>query len=465
LGLLVGLCLLLFADVAAAQEAEPQEPAAQGIIIDVSAPEEALLGEPVEITASLRNAADGTPVVGEVVVFLADATFSGVSGELELGRATTNTIGVATLTREFTTTRIHNLRVVHDEVGSVPESASLEVMVTGEQLFSSEAGVSIPGVGGWVVVVVIGTVWGVMIGAAFWVVALSRAKEWEPATSPSGDAYAAESAAPEEEPIFNLAIAVTATMVVVAVGLVVLLIRSPDTHSNLNPEGYDRTPVAYVEASYLYPGLGAATLTGDPASDGQVLFVSAGCAGCHGIDAEGTTAASSPAGVTRDWLGQVVRAGLGGVMPSFSVGELSDGDLDSIHAFLDLAATRLPDSESEGNATAVTTTTVELAAEDSDAGSNGGASPTFSSDVLPIFEASCTGCHGGAGGWTATDYESVLNTGEHAPTVVAGSVDDSLLAAKVTGTQTVGSQMPPAQLLPEDQIAIITDWIAGGTPE
>jgi mono/diheme cytochrome c family protein len=152
-------------------------------------------------------------------------------------------------------------------------------------------------------------------------------------------------------------------------------------------------------------------------------------------------------------------------MPSFSVGELTDGDLDSIHAFLDLAATRLPDSESEGNAAAVTTTTVGPAAEDSDAGSNGGAPPTFSNDVLPIFEASCTGCHGGAGGWTATDYESVLNTGEHAPTVVAGNVEDSLLAAKVTGTQTVGSQMPPAQLLPEDQIAIITDWIAGGTPE
>ena len=152
-------------------------------------------------------------------------------------------------------------------------------------------------------------------------------------------------------------------------------------------------------------------------------------------------------------------------MPSFSAGELTDGDLDSIHDFLELAAAELPGPGPEGDSAAATTTTVGPGAEDSAAASNGEDSLTFTSDVLPIFKASCTGCHGSAGGWTATDYESVLNTGEHAPVVVAGSAEDSLLAAKVAGTQTVGSQMPPGQLLPADQIATITDWIIGGALE
>jgi mono/diheme cytochrome c family protein len=56
--------------------------------------------------------------------------------------------------------------------------------------------------------------------------------------------------------------------------------------------------------------------------------------------------------------------------------------------------------------------------------------PSFSADVMPILEAKCTVCHGTLGGWDATSYESIMNTGDNAPVVIPGNVDQSLLAQK-----------------------------------
>jgi hypothetical protein len=39
---------------------------------------------------------------------------------------------------------------------------------------------------------------------------------------------------------------------------------------------------------------------------------------------------------------------------------------------------------------------------------------------------------------------------------------NSLLAQKMTDTQSVGDIMPPAGLLPDDEIQFILDWIAEG---
>jgi mono/diheme cytochrome c family protein len=91
--------------------------------------------------------------------------------------------------------------------------------------------------------------------------------------------------------------------------------------------------------------------------------------------------------------------------------------------------------------------------------------PSFAADVMPIFQANCAVCHGSLGGWDASSYESVMSSGNNAPTVIAGDVDSSLLAQKVRGTQTQGTMMPPSGLLPEDEIQIILDWIAAGAPD
>ncbi len=97
-----------------------------------------------------------------------------------------------------------------------------------------------------------------------------------------------------------------------------------------------------------------------------------------------------------------------------------------------------------------------------------GAPPSFSEQILPLFEAKCSLCHNQQtrlGGWDASSYEAVMTTGDHAPTVTPGDAAASLLSQKVSGAQAQGDIMPPAGLLPEDEIQLIVDWIAAGAPE
>jgi mono/diheme cytochrome c family protein len=84
---------------------------------------------------------------------------------------------------------------------------------------------------------------------------------------------------------------------------------------------------------------------------------------------------------------------------------------------------------------------------------------SFAADVMPIFEAECAVCHGSLGGWDASSYEAVMTTGNNAPTVIPGDPENSLLAQKMLGTQTIGGIMPPSGLLSEEEIQIILDWI------
>ena len=91
--------------------------------------------------------------------------------------------------------------------------------------------------------------------------------------------------------------------------------------------------------------------------------------------------------------------------------------------------------------------------------------PTFAADVLPIFEAKCTSCHGTSGGWTASSYTSVMTTGTHGPVVKPGDATNSLLVQKLQGTQQIGSLMPPSGKLSDAEIKIILDWINAGALE
>jgi len=91
--------------------------------------------------------------------------------------------------------------------------------------------------------------------------------------------------------------------------------------------------------------------------------------------------------------------------------------------------------------------------------------PTFNADILPIFQQSCTMCHGTLGGWDATSYQKVMTTGDHAPVVIPGDATNSLLAQKLLGTSSIGGIMPPGGKLTDATIQIILDWIAAGAPE
>jgi mono/diheme cytochrome c family protein len=90
---------------------------------------------------------------------------------------------------------------------------------------------------------------------------------------------------------------------------------------------------------------------------------------------------------------------------------------------------------------------------------------SFSADVFPIFEQKCVSCHGTLGGWDATNYAAVMTSGDHAPVIIPGDVESSLLAQKLLGTQSTGAIMPPSGKLPDSEIQVILDWIAAGAPE
>lgn len=92
-------------------------------------------------------------------------------------------------------------------------------------------------------------------------------------------------------------------------------------------------------------------------------------------------------------------------------------------------------------------------------------SVSFTADVLPIFQENCATCHGTFGGWDSSTYEAVMTTGDNAPVVVPGDVENSLLAHKVLGTQSEGAIMPPSGKMSEDNIQTILDWIEAGAPD
>ena len=81
-----------------------------------------------------------------------------------------------------------------------------------------------------------------------------------------------------------------------------------------------------------------------------------------------------------------------------------------------------------------------------------------------LFGYHCAVCHGTLGGWDASSYDAVIYTGDNAPVVIFGDVENSLLAQKIIGTQTFGSIMPPAGLMADSEIQIVLDWIMAGAP-
>jgi mono/diheme cytochrome c family protein len=93
----------------------------------------------------------------------------------------------------------------------------------------------------------------------------------------------------------------------------------------------------------------------------------------------------------------------------------------------------------------------------------GNTTGSFSEQVLPIFDAKCNACHNSnrqLGGWDATSYETVMSTGENAPVIIAGDVENSLLAKYLLGSN--GKLMPPLGGLSPEDIQAILDWIAAG---
>lgn len=123
----------------------------------------------------------------------------------------------------------------------------------------------------------------------------------------------------------------------------VIIARSPYTHANLRPEGYNRTDVTYVGEEHPFEGIPLVdprlVETGSPAQDGRVFFFRYGCASCHGLQGQGGAVGKDLSDTSASEISEKVRTGPK-TMPGFSSSELSDADLEKLIEFLRSAATQ-----------------------------------------------------------------------------------------------------------------------------
>ena len=92
---------------------------------------------------------------------------------------------------------------------------------------------------------------------------------------------------------------------------------------------------------------------------------------------------------------------------------------------------------------------------------------SFADDVVPILEAKCVACHGGAdenGAITIemelelTSYEKLMKGSEYGSIVEPGNVEDSILWQMIE----FGDMPQDGDPLTEDELATIRTWIAEG---
>ena len=119
--------------------------------------------------------------------------------------------------------------------------------------------------------------------------------------------------------------------------IAIVIARSPYTHGNLSPEGYNRTEIIYLGEERPFEGLGLAdpglASTGDPVQDGSALFFRYGCASCHGVQSRGGAVGPDLSDSSASKIQREVRNGPEG-MPAYVSSALSDEDLQDIIAFL-----------------------------------------------------------------------------------------------------------------------------------
>jgi mono/diheme cytochrome c family protein len=127
---------------------------------------------------------------------------------------------------------------------------------------------------------------------------------------------------------------------VLGIGLTLLTIvmRSPYTHSNLNlafDSGYTRTDQIFVGAPVpISAGMMGVQPAADPVQLGKQLFVTEGCASCHGLDGRGGVVGPSIVGTKADKLRVKTTVGPKGMLP-YAPGALTDHDLAAIAAYLE----------------------------------------------------------------------------------------------------------------------------------
>lgn len=165
-------------------------------------------------------------------------------------------------------------------------------------------------------------------------------------------------------PTFDIATVIFVVAIIIASTLVVVLLRNPATHRNLeDPEFYDRTPLALFDQEFVYEGYGTGAglleAGADPHLVGKALYVRTGCIGCHGVFAEGAVVGPALWDAPEEEAGDFIRDVRDGPgeMPAYPDSYLTDDDLGLILVFLESAP---GDAASLGVTTTTSTTTTTV---------------------------------------------------------------------------------------------------------
>lgn len=86
--------------------------------------------------------------------------------------------------------------------------------------------------------------------------------------------------------------------------------------------------------------------------------------------------------------------------------------------------------------------------------------PSFSGEVLPIFQANCSGCHGNSGGLNLASYETLMAGGRRGAVIVPGDAESSRLVQYVQS----GRMPAGGDRLSDAEIQKIVDWVNAGAP-
>jgi hypothetical protein len=132
----------------------------------IAAPEDVPLGNMARIIATLQDA-QGNPIPDVPIVFTSPASFAGTVAEMDLGEVWTNAEGVALLDYGLRMEGQNQFIARFDGNDSYrPVEASATVSATGTaQLSQRSAGVEVPFLGAWTLVLVLIGVWSVYLVA------------------------------------------------------------------------------------------------------------------------------------------------------------------------------------------------------------------------------------------------------------------------------------------------------------
>ena len=86
---------------------------------------------------------------------------------------------------------------------------------------------------------------------------------------------------------------------------------------------------------------------------------------------------------------------------------------------------------------------------------------SFSEQILPIFQAHCTECHGGTTaelGLNLSTYEGVMAGSDYGTVVEPGNPDASLIIDMIAS----GDMPQDADPMPAEQLDLIRTWISEG---